>query len=150
MRSAIFVILGASATALLGGCAAAHSPQILQINKMINELDVGDLGTVVCDVTHQPGTFDPSSNRHLRQIGFANADVATGAVELLETSNFVVVNESQTSRGNLLNFESHGDMTASVGTVTGDHAGDVIPTDGQEDCLVPDDGLTFVSFSLPQ
>ncbi|MBD8585940.1 hypothetical protein IFT90_15400 [Frigoribacterium sp. CFBP 8766] len=132
------------------GCAATAPPQVLAIDSRYEQLDLGSLGEVVCDLSFQPGPFDQTGNEFRRQLSLADDGLVPEVKQTLKDQGFIVTSEALGSHGNVVRFDGPNSMTAGISYVSPDDAGDVIPFDGSKNCTVPAEGLTIVSLVLPK
>ncbi|MFJ2356528.1 hypothetical protein [Frigoribacterium sp. NPDC087798] len=150
MRKTALVPMTVALVSVLGGCTSTTAPQVTAINEQIDELGLHELGDLKCNFTYEPGPFDQTGNRYLRQVVLDDEANAPKAIQALEDQGFEIQARSRVPHGELVNLEGPNGMTAGVSTATADAAGTVLPFDGLEDCPVPTNGLIVVGLSLPK
>lgn len=151
MRAKRLITLAVVGLALMQtGCATNVAPQVAAIGDQFEELDLGSLGDVACDLSYQPGLFDQTGNEFRRQVSLADETLVPQVVQTLEDQGFVVSSQGQGRSGDVTVFEGPNEMTAGVSNVRAEFEGEVRPFYGSQNCIVPPGGLTVVSLILPK
>jgi hypothetical protein len=127
------------------GCASSEAPQVAALDNRFDQLDLGSLGEVACDLSYQPGPFDQTGNEFVRQLSLVDESLVPEARETLEDQGFHASKEAEGPYGSVVRFDGPAGMRAGLSYRSAEHEGEVIPFDGSKDCTVPAEGLTTVS-----
>lgn len=147
-RSAAVLGLVLGVALSTSGCSGP-SPQMVRINAIFDDLDLGSIDSVVCTYNYEPGTFALSSYDHIRVVGIETQAHDDEVRRALEAEGFTAEPED-TRRPELRRFNGADDLTASISHLSLEEDGEQFGDMSGWDCDVPESGVTLVEISLPQ
>ena len=147
-RSAAVLGLVLGVALSTSGCSGP-SPQMVRINAIFDDLDLGSIDSVVCTYNYEPGTFALSSYDHIRVVGIETQAHDDEVRRALEAAGFTAEPEDP-RRPELRRFDGADDLTASISHLSLEEDGERFGDMSGWDCDVPESGVTLVEISLPR
>ena len=146
-RAAVLcLVVGVALTA--SGCSGP-SRQMVRIDAVFDDLDLGRFDSVVCTYTYEPGIFALSMYDHIQVVGIEGQAHDDEIRRAPEAEGFTADPEDP-RRPELRRLTGADDLTASMSHLSGEEDGERYGDMTGWDCDVPESGVTLVEVSLPQ
>jgi hypothetical protein len=131
------------------GCSSGPPPQVQTIDAVADTVDFSSVSDVVCDHHYTPSRIFPSGARFARYIKLSGSGHVDAVIAELEAEGFVLDADGKGSLFTDLLGPQGVRARIDVIEPPDDRIGTTFDDNEDDPCLIPQEGVTGIGFSLP-